>query len=110
MSHTLIEAATRPTADTRMKVELTSAVDFDFQQKVLRALSTTTARTPMDTEQVRSAVGTPLGVFTMLERLRDQQKVGHCRSIRRGVGIDYWWLAGNCLADEHGHSYRRKKK
>lgn len=79
-----------------------------LQQKILAALAKSTSRSPLDTEHVREAVGTPRMVFKMLGELRDQLKVGHCRITKGDAAVDWWWLAGNIPSE--GHSCRGKKK
>lgn len=84
-----------------------------LEQKILATLANSTSRTPMDTEQVRAAVGTPIKVFTTLEQLRDRGKVGHCRIMRDDGTVDHWWLAGNVPPEQgyrsRGRSMARKR-
>lgn len=81
-----------------------------LQQKILAALAGSTSRTPLSTAQVQAAVGVKRATLTELEGLRDALNVGHCHVIKGGAVTDYWWLAGNVPGEDHGHSYRRKKK
>lgn len=76
--------------------------------KVLAALAHTTSRAPMSTAQVVEAVRRWPATETTLEELRDAHKVGHCRVIKGGEAVDWWWLAGN-VNDPKGYSKRGKK-
>lgn len=66
-----------------------------LQQKILAALAGSTSRTPMSTAQVVEVVRRWPATEKELGFLRDEHKVGHCRSIKGVETIDYWWLAGN---------------
>lgn len=81
-----------------------------LQQKIIAALAGSTSRTPLSTDAVQAAVGVKRAALTELEGLLARQKVGHCRITKGGEAADWWWLAGNVPGEDHGHSYRRKKK